>query len=655
MNLLYKIFVFKLLLFFSLATGHVHALLPQKDMNLLVAQKVDLSQPNATLRNKLTSESAKTYLKWAYLTDPKSKPSLTELRHFVDNHSDWPRISFIKQRLERDLVTDAAANSVMDYLRENEPVTIEGKIRYVSYLLNNTDANKAQSYAKMIWQNEMMSIGQQKSFIASYGTMLNENDYYNRMQMLLGRHYIKNTDAFASQLSQAARGELKLRTKLIRLKRGADKDFYNASQRLKNNINVQRDLVHFYRKTDQDMKAINTIISAPKPVTESQAVLWYSHRNVMSRVAFKQKRPDLAYKVLDGHGLKQGGKFVDAEWYQGWLSLRHLNKPQQAQKHFQNARSKSSMPISVARGEYWLGRAKEQAGDNQTAKQYYQNAAKYFYTYYGQLGLVALNVNKIDLPDEPMITQKTRSDYRNLPFVQAAYAAMALDQRADAKSLLLHLTRNLQENKDFLPLLTETAQSLNLAEVGVKVAKAATTQGLFLRSAGYPLTQYFINKGSSAKRPLFMSLTRQESEYDQFAKSFAGARGLMQLMPATAKSVSRKIGERYTLRRLTYDPGYNVALGVTYIEGLLNRFNGSYVKSLAGYNAGPSRIPQWIETYGAPRQDLYALIDWVETIPFGETRNYVQRIIEALQVYRAQQDNSNIMLVNIENDLLRGL
>ena len=343
--------------------------------------------------------------------------------------------------------------------------------------------------------------------------------------------------------------------------------------------------MHYYRKNDQDQKAIQHIIQFGASQNPDEADLWHNHRNVMARVAFKAKQPTHAYQLLKGHGFESGAKFVSNEWYLGWLAMRHLNQPRTALNHFKAARARSSMPISVARGEYWIGRAYEALGDNVAAKISYQNASEYFYTYYGQLAMVNLGIKQKTLPEEPKRNAVLKNIFDKDPMVQAAYAAVALNQDHDAKRFMLYMANHKNTDPEVLPLLADMSRDLNLPDVGVKVAKTATTKNMFLSTVGYPVTRHFAQKKSS-ETPLFMSLTRQESEYNQHAQSHVGARGLMQLMPATAKRVSQKLGQRYSISRLTSDPDYNVSLGVSYLEGLLKRFDGSYVKSLAGYNAG---------------------------------------------------------------------
>lgn len=630
------------------------ALLPHSDKAIL---KNISSKPSAyykAVHHRVKSNGAKAYLQWTYLTDEKNDPSVHEVLSFVQSYPNWPQMNKIRHNLEETLISMTDHNKAMRYFEANTPLTFEAQFFYLSQLKASGQKAKAQTFLRNIWHNDLLNDSKQKKLLTHFSSLLSQADHTKRIHLLLDKSYINQASALRSFLPPIEAQKLTLRTKLIRVKSDAMKLYSRSPASVRKDRSVQRDLVHYYRKTDQDDKAIAQIISFGKSRTAREAVLWHNHRNVMARVAFKAKRPDASYKLLKGHNAEKAGHYVSNEWYLGWLSLRHLNQPRTALQHFQNARQRSSMPISVARGEYWIGRAHEAIGDDVAAKISYQNASKYFYTYYGQLAMVGLNIKRKELPKEPKRNIVLKKVFNTEPMVQAAYAASMMGKDYDAKRFMLHMANMKNIDPDILPLIADLSSRLALPDVGVKVAKIATTKNMFLANVGYPVTRHFARQ-SSSETPLFMSLTRQESEYNQHAKSHVGARGLMQLMPATAKLVSRKLGQRYSISRLTSDPDYNVSLGVKYLEGLLNKFDGSYVKSLAGYNAGPSRIPKWVQTYGPQSDDLYEAIDWVETIPYSETRNYVQRILETLQIYRARKYGKNYMEVNTHNDLRRGI
>lgn len=634
------------------------AFLPENDRAIL--QGVGLSFQNngyyglENTQSRLSSNGAKGYLEWKYLTDSGTVPPLERIVNFIRTYKDWPNTTILRNKLENSLMLESDYNTLYRYFNANEPITYGGRVQYAQLLLQNGQKGKAYEWVKKIWTTQIFSPHEQEKFWGNFGTLLTSSDHTARLQYLLGGQYITQAEQMRSFLSSTEIQELALRTTLIRLQAGAENAYYNAPAYLQNHTGVKRDLVHYYRKNNNESGAINLILSVPTPANEQEGEFWYPHRAVMARVAFKRGDKQAAYHITANHGLKSGANFVDSQWYAGWLALRFLNNPQQALTHFTAGRNASLMPISMARGDYWIGRAYEALGRTTEAKESFTKASGYFYTYYGQLAAHHLGITSLPIPAVPVASEETKNVYRQNDLVQAIYAASATGNNTDAQTMLMHIAKREKVFPEIYPLLINTAQELGLRNMGLKIAKAATVKNVFVTD-GYPTGSYFDGRANYTEIPLLMALTRQESEFDQYARSPVGASGLMQLMPATAAAVSRQIGQSYSASRLTQDAYYNVALGSYYLEDLVQKFNGSYVKALAGYNAGPGRIPQWTASYGDPYEGTGDIIDWIETIPFGETRNYVQRIIETVPVYRAKLKNSNVLEVKIMEDIKRGM
>ena len=635
------------------------ALLPENDRAIL--QQIGSSFQNngysglETTQSRLNSNGARGYLEWKYLTDTGTVPPLERILNFIRTYKDWPNATILRQKLENSLMLESDYNTLYRYFNANEPITYGGRVQYAQLLLQNGQRDKAYEWVQKIWTTQIFSGTQQGKFLADFGSLLTPSDHTARLQYLLGGQYITQAEQMRSFLSSAETQELNLRTKLIRLQTGAENAYYNAPAYLQNHTGVKRDLVHYYRKKNNESGAINLILSTPTPTTEQEGEFWYPHRAVMARVAFKRGDRQATYQITANHGLKSGANFVDSEWYAGWLALRFLNNPQQALVHFTAGRNASFMPISMARGDYWIGRAYEALGKNIEAKESFTKASQYFYTYYGQLAAHHLGLQTLPMPAIPVASEDVKNVYMQNDLVQAIYAASATGNNTDAQNMIMHIAKRAKVFPEIYPLLIDTARELGLRNMGLKIAKAATVKNVFLADAGYPTGSYFEGCANYTETALLMALTRQESEFDQYARSPVGASGLMQLMPATAAAVSRKIGQSYSASRLTQDAHYNVRLGSYYLEDLVQKFNGSYVKALAGYNAGPGRIPQWTASYGDPYEGTGDIIDWIETIPFGETRNYVQRIIETVPIYRAKLTNRNVIDVKIMDDIKRGM
>jgi soluble lytic murein transglycosylase len=311
------------------------------------------------------------------------------------------------------------------------------------------------------------------------------------------------------------------------------------------------------------------------------------------------------------------------------------------------------MPISHARGAYWAARAREAGGSPEAAAILYQRAAQYPTTFYGQLGGAARAAEQpLPLPADPLVSAADRAAFEQHELKRASDILASAGRNDLFRTFVIKLSE-VMPSPGSKHLAADYAQSSGRMEVGVAVAKQAVRDGQMLISGGYPtLTWLDGSAGGEIEAPLVLSIIRQESQFNTDAVSPAGARGLMQLMPGTAREVAGKLSLPYASETLTLNPAYNLQLGQAYLGRLLNSFSGSYVYSLAGYNAGPGRVRQWQREFGDPRGDLLTTIDWIEKIPFSETRNYVQRTIEGIHVYRNRLGGPSVPLL-VHQDLVR--
>ena len=380
---------------------------------------------------------------------------------------------------------------------------------------------------------------------------------------------------------------------------------------------------------------------------------WADRRLTLARRAAREGRWQNAYQVAARHFLtpSDGYDYSDAEWVSGWVALRKLNDPARAIGHFQRFWDSVETPISLGRGGYWLGRAHEAAGDQASAKRWYGEAAAHQTSFYGQLAAA-----KIGAPGDPAVASNALPDWRTHPAMRhddvrlAATLYFAGEDRL-AMATFSKLGETLPEGA--LAPLTRLVLELGQPHYAVRIAKKAARRGVVIHPAYYPLHD-LAGYASKVEAAFAMSIARQETELNPRAVSRAGARGLMQLMPATAKRVAGWIGEEYNRGRLLTDWRYNARLGQTYLARRTEQFSGSYVMAAAAYNAGAGRIDQWNAEFGDPRVGQIDILDWMEQIPFDETRNYVQRVMEGLYVYRARM-SGQAGPMTIEQDLARGI
>lgn len=365
---------------------------------------------------------------------------------------------------------------------------------------------------------------------------------------------------------------------------------------------------------------------------------WWSIRRWAAREALDLNDPARAYRLSSGHGMTtaDGYSFSEAEWFSGWIALRYLRQPQQAWRHFDTFYKSVSTPVSLGRGAYWLGQAAEASGDAGGAQAWYRQAAEHGTTFYGQLGAARIpGIQPVLPPPAPEPTAAEREAFEQRAPVQAARLLGRLGERGRLVAFLGHLSASAETAAD-ARLIGDLAVSVGRPSYVVHTARRMRRDGIIVIDQLFPLPNLAL--ATHLEDALILSIIRQESSFDEQAVSHAGARGLMQLMPGTASDVARDLGLDHSNGRLTTDPDYNLRLGQAYIAELIDRFRGSWALAIAAYNAGPRNVNRWIEAYGDPRSPRVNIIDWIERIPFEETRNYVQRIFESLHVYRARLD-----------------
>jgi soluble lytic murein transglycosylase len=363
---------------------------------------------------------------------------------------------------------------------------------------------------------------------------------------------------------------------------------------------------------------------------------WWKEREIISRALIYKKKYETAYKISSNHGMIEGSDFAAAEWMSGWIALSFLNDPLLAKDHFKNFYNNVSYPISTSRGAYWLGRSFEKLGDKEQSNKWYQEAAKYLTTYYGQLAFLKLNPNgKFELENDMMVDNKYRLIFFNKELVKITYLLDELKKDKYTKFILRHLAND-DIKKGSEILAAELATDIERYDFAIQVSKIASYQKRFHNKFNYPIisTPKNINGRKIPESAFILSIIRQESEFDLSANSHAGAKGLMQLMPYTAKLVSKQAKLPYSKSRLTTDPEYNINLGSHYIAGLILQYDGAYPFAVAAYNAGPNRVKYWKKLNKNPQKKQINYVDWVELIKFRETRNYVQRVLENYNVYR---------------------
>jgi soluble lytic murein transglycosylase len=391
------------------------------------------------------------------------------------------------------------------------------------------------------------------------------------------------------------------------------------------------------------------VLDPPPPLITRPELMWPELEDAARRAVLRGDM-SVGYRIASGHQSTEGVTFADGEWLSGWIALRFLDDYQQSYNHFTGLYTGVASPISKARGAYWAGRAAEEMGDLATAQNWYRAAASNLTTYYGQLAASRVGSRDVlQFAPMPQPSKAERLKFEGRELVRVVRLLAQLDEADRARPFIQRLTDQTEEPTE-LRLIADLGHEIGHEDYAVMVAKAAHAKGVDLIDYLFPVRA--IPKGDGPESALLLAVIRQESAFDVKAVSSAGALGLMQLMPSTAKHVAKTLKTKYRQKDLVKDGDYNIRLGRAYLKELLEFFDQSYVLAVAAYNAGPDRVNQWIQLFGDPRDYGVDVVDWVETIPLSETRNYVQRVMENLEVYRHRLGTPQ-MVQSLQQDLTR--
>ena len=434
---------------------------------------------------------------------------------------------------------------------------------------------------------------------------------------------------------------------------GVDNAISKVPAKYKNNIGLKYDRLKWRRRRGRLEPSLEILFTLPKnPTKLVRPDIWWKERAILSRSLIYKKKYPKAYKVASNHSLESGPEYADAEWLSGWLALTFLEDPNLALQHFKNFYENVGYPISLSRGAYWLGKTYKKIDNQQKSKEWFDEASKYLNTYYGQLAFFEINPDsEFSLPDEPHVSKKYNKKFQKNALFKIVKLLSELDNSEYSKDFLKHLaTLNIDNGSEILA--GDLAVEIGRYDYAIQIAKEASYQKRFYNKLNYPVleTPKIINQKKMPKSELILAVIRQESEFDQNANSYVGAKGMMQLMTYTARLVAKKAKIPYVKSKLQSDPGYNIKLGSYYLTGLLEEYEGSYPFALAAYNAGPKRVKYWKKINGNPQNGEIDYIDWIELIKFKETRNYVQRVLENVNVYKYILRGKPIKIQNFFED-----
>jgi len=567
------------------------------------------------------------YVEWSILrVGPRTEASFANTWRFLRESPDWPEPEVLRRQAEDRIGPETAKSEVFRYFIAFPPLTSSGHMRRME-ATQAASPNDLKKFASDSWRNATFRNADENEFLNRYGHLLSGEDQIARFDRLVLEGKAPVARDLVAKLppdyQPLANARLAMATKAadaVTVLRGVP-----AAKLDEPAIKLER--AQWMRRTGSldDARAL-----LANPVA-NQNDAWWNERNQVARDLLAAGRAADAYAIVVPHGLTKGLSFAEAEFLAGWIALRHLKKPAEAQKHFQTLHDGVTTDVSKSRAAYWLGRTHEAASRAKEATDWYGRAARYGQTFYGQLAARKLPGTAASLPSDPVATDTDRQTLGGRELVTMAHYLGQAGDYERTRPFLLRLARMVTAPGE-TALLGQLAVELKRPDVALTVAARATQSGVVLFDTAFPVVD--LGGTGAIERALALSITKQESAFNAAAVSSSGALGLMQLMPDTARDVATKLGVPFVQDKLTRDPAYNVQLGSQYLTDMLRRFGGSYELAAAAYNAGPNRVARWLETMGDPRNGKIDMVDWIEMIPFRETRNYVQRIMEGVVVYR---------------------
>ncbi|MFQ5563633.1 MAG: transglycosylase SLT domain-containing protein [Parvularculaceae bacterium] len=584
---------------------------------------------------------AKSLADWFYFNAENPNVDLEDAQDFLEAHQDWPAISRIQAHVERSVLDSVPSEDVRAFFESRDPRTGDGKLELARALSDVGQEDAAVELVRNAWINHTFTLSEERRLLARHGGDLREEDHAARVDRLLWARQVTNSRRIYSKLNARDRRMAVARAALLMRASSGPKLFDKLPPDEKMDSGVLHAAVRFYRRTKNEELAIALARQAPTtPEALRNPQAWWSERELLMRWALKNGRFADAYAMAAGAGLDPKDDYADfaeAEFDAGWIALRFLNEPERAETHFMALAAAVTSPISTARAFYWLGRAAEARGARDLATVRYSRAAAHIYTYYGQLAAEKLGGAALEAKFAPptISTPADRARFTSRPVVAALRMLSDLDRDHDFLTFAYRVDDQLETPGEYAEL-AKLADRKGAPHITVRAGKVGISRGAFAPDVVYPMI--FVPEEATRFSPaeILLGLSRQESEFNPRAYSRAGARGLMQLLPSTALITARKEGLRYSRAALLDDPGYNMMIGSAHLSHLFERFDDSYVMTFAAYNAGAYRVDRWIEEFGDPRDPNVDPVDWVELIPFSETRNYVQRVLENTQVYRSR-------------------
>lgn len=648
---------------YALSAGDAQRL--REAVKALSGAKVDVEQANA-LKREIEDATARKLVDWVRLR--KGFGEAAEYRAFLEANPAWGDRSTLTQKLEETLFTQGGSSGeIKSYFSGREPQSGVGLAALASAQLAEGNTDEARRLAARAWRETILPAGLEPGFLARFGSLLTQADHKWRLDRLLIEDIRWESDKtqraavvrrLIPLLPAAEQKKANARLAVFLGSNGARKSIEALPAERVPDWGLVFHRVQALRRADKTEEAAKLLLSAP--AEEALIVApdeWWIERRTNAYAALRQGNPKLAYAIVRDAGPLSVNPLKDQAFMAGWLALRYLKDAKAAERHFQVMNKAADGPLSRAKARYWLGRAEEALGNKPAADEYYRQALADPDTFHALLARQKLEPGRLAISMSPPRTPSAEQVRRFVDLDAAKAVVIAKSAGLDVSVLRTLLVQvrlfHLKDEAD-MAMVAHLAESIGDTQSAVRAAKAAIARGHNLYYYAYPVHPFPAYKPlrKPPETAMLLGLARQETEFNTLIVSGAGAKGLLQVMTVTAKHVCRDYKIKCDIGKLTSDPSYNTMLASAYVGDRMDEFSGSYVLTLAGYNAGPGRARQWIREFGDPRDPKVDPVDWIERIPFQETREYVAKVLANIQIYRARLGEGQAAL-RLEEDLNR--
>lgn len=621
--------------------------------DLMHAAKTGDATTVAAGLSRLSTSAERHAVQWALIDNAASRVDFRTLNAARKDLVGWPRAARRQAGAEKAIeLAGLSPKAVIDWFDGRDPDTPEGAISLASALQSDGQIDQARDVVRHYWREHIFDADLQSRMLAKFSSFLTADDHAARLSTLLYGQQGPAARAMMDLVDADHRLLAEARIALRAEHNSAPEAVSRVPPSLQDDPGLAFDRARFYRRRNLDVISASLVRSFPANVPDKSDVagfIWAERRALMLSLIRSGDNAG-AYAAASGTGLKPSPDLAEAEFYAGWIALQRLHNPTLAEQHFAVVQQVAQSSITISRAYYWRARAAQARGDGDAAKALFTKGAAYYTTFYGMLSAQEIGQKTLTIGRDPVPSAQDRVNFDAREMVIAARKLAAIGDRDDFRSVMLAAAETSTKTEDYVQLV-DLARGAGDQDLALRVARTGNYRGYYLPERGYPVVD--TPQPPGAAEPEFMlAIARQESSFDPHAKSGVGARGLMQLMPSTAAHLAKTLGIRYSHVRLD-EPTYNMTLGGYFLGRLTSQFGGSFVLAAAAYNAGPGRPADWVNTCGDPRKTGADPTDFLECIPFTETRIYVMRVMENKEIYRARLNGGSAPLTLAE-DLKRG-